>query len=221
MLLQSLGGRQLRALTSLLALVLAAVVLSGALGAGAALLVAGRGLATDVASVGPSVNVQSSSGGSPTAFRAATSEDRSALAERDGAARPGSGAPTAATRSRTTASVLEQRGDGSAAGAGQEGESWGGPSQSEQGGASEPPTGPSPGVPVENEEPSEESPGEDGESEGSEEGPGEDDESEGSEEGPGEDDESEGSEDGRGEDDESEGSEDGRGEDGESEPTQE
>jgi hypothetical protein len=171
MLIQSLGGRRLWAFRSSPALVLAAVVLSGALGAGTALLVAGRVLDPDVASIGPGVDVRSS-GGSLIASRTATSENRSALAERDGAERPGSGEPTAGrTWPRTTGAVLEQQGDAAAVGAGQEGVASGEPSQSEQAGASEPPTGPSPGVPVENEEPSEEGPGDDGDAEPPEEQP--------------------------------------------------
>jgi hypothetical protein len=144
----SLGRRQP------LVLAVAAVVVSGTLGAGSALLVAGHPPeAADAASASSRGDVLEPSGVFPSAYRAAVSEDELPIEEWPGE-------PTAITgSSRTTAFAGE--GGGTATGAGADrGPMTRDEGQSGQGGTSEPPSGSTPGAPVDNEEPSEEAPGE-------------------------------------------------------------
>jgi hypothetical protein len=149
----SLGRRQLQTLSPLV-LAVAAVVVSGTLGAGSALLVAGpRPEAEDAASASWRGADLEPSGVFPSAYRSAVSEDELAIEELPGE-------PTAITvPSRTTAFAGE--GGGTATGAGADrGPMTRDEGQSGQGGTSEPPSGSTPGAPVDNEEPSEEAPGE-------------------------------------------------------------
>jgi hypothetical protein len=149
----SLGRRQLQTLSPLIVAV-AALVVSGTLGAGIPLLVAGRHLeAGDAASASPRGDVQEPSGVFPRADHAAVPKDELAI-------EGWPGERTAITvSSRTSAFAVE--GGGTASGAGVDrGPMTRGEGQSGQGGTSEPPGGSTPGAPVDNEEPSEEAPGE-------------------------------------------------------------
>jgi hypothetical protein len=146
----SLGRRQLQTLSPLVL----AVVVSGTLGTGSALLVAGpRPEADDAASASPRGDVLEPSGVFPSAYRAAVSEDELAIEESPGE-------PTAGTVSSRTRAFAGE-GGGTATGAGADrGPMTRGEGQWGQGGTSEPPSGSTPGAPVDNEEPSEEAPGE-------------------------------------------------------------
>jgi len=149
----SLGRRQLQTLSPLV-LAVAAVLVSSTLGAGSALLVAGpRPEADDAASASPRGDVLEPSGVFPSAYRAAVSEDELTIEEWPGE-------PTARTVSScTTAFAVE--GGGTATGAGADrGPMTRGEGESGQGGTSEPSSGSTPGAPDDNEEPSEEAPGE-------------------------------------------------------------
>jgi hypothetical protein len=148
----SLGRRQLQTLSPFV-LAVAAVVVSGTLGAGSALLVAGPRPDADDASASWRGDVLEPSGVFPSAHRAAVSEDELAIEEWPGE-------PTAITVPSRTA-AFAGKGGGTATGAGADrGPMTRDEGQSGQGGTSEPPSGSTPGAPVHNDEPSEEAPAE-------------------------------------------------------------
>jgi hypothetical protein len=149
-----LQARWSRALIPPAAEVVSAVVVSAALGAVTAFLVAGPGLPEGVASVGPRVSVQSSSAGFP-------------IAQRAGPGRPSAGGsgPASTTSSHARSSGADDGGSATGPGFALELATQGEPSHSEQGGTSGPPAGSSPGAPPDDEEPSEEVPGEEEEEE--------------------------------------------------------
>jgi hypothetical protein len=123
--------------------VISAVLVSAALGAVTAFLVAGPGLPKEVASVGPRVSVRSSSAYFPIADSTA-----------------GGSGPASTTSSRARSSGADDGGSATGPGFAPELATQGEPSHSEQGGTSKPPAGSSPGAPPDDEEPSEEVPGE-------------------------------------------------------------
>jgi hypothetical protein len=145
-----------------------AVLVSAAFGAGTAFLVVGPGEAEDLAKGGRGGRVQSSSAAFPIAATA-SSGDRIQVAQRAGSEGPPAGdsgsVSTASSRAEPSGAedALLAAGTGSAPEPAGKAE----PSQSEHGGASQPPAGPSAGAP-EAEEPSEEVPAEEGEGEGEE-----------------------------------------------------
>jgi outer membrane biosynthesis protein TonB len=143
--------------------VVSAVLVSAALGAGTAFLVVGPGLSDEVAGVGPKASMQPSSADFPIAATA-FSADQIPITQRAGTGRPSaeesgpvstasSGAgPSGADFATGPGFVPEPAGNGQ-------------PSHSDHGGTSQPPAGPSAGAPPDDEEPSEEVPGEEGEEE--------------------------------------------------------
>jgi hypothetical protein len=132
--------------------VISAVLVSAALGAVTAFLVAGPGLPEEVASVSPRVSVQWSSADFPIADSTA-----------------GGSGPASSTSSGARLSGAGDVGSATGPGFAPELATQGEPSHSEQGGTSEPPAGSSPGAPLDDEEPSEEVPGEEEEEEEEEE----------------------------------------------------
>ena len=141
-------------------MVVSAVLVSAAVGAGTAFLLTGPGLHEEVASVGPRVSVQSSSVDLPIAASSAISRDQIPIAPRAGTGRASAGesGPVSTTSSLAGPSGADDARLAAGQGFASEPAGNGEPSHSEQGSTSEPPTGSSPGAAPNDEEPAEEAP---------------------------------------------------------------
>jgi hypothetical protein len=147
--------------------VVSAVLVSAALGAGTAFLVAGPGPSEEIASAGPSVSVQSASRDFPIPASTANSDDQIPIAQRRGteSASAGESGPVSTASAPAGPSGADDARLAAGPAFAPEPAGNGEPSHSGHGGTSEPQTGSSPGVPPDDEEPSEEVPEEEEEEE--------------------------------------------------------